>query len=53
MLRGWRDKSYRRARHALLSSGELILLTSGGGRGKANRWELADPRLLATARPNA
>ena len=47
---GLADKSYRRARHALLNSGELILLTSGGGRGKANRWELADPRLLATAR---
>jgi hypothetical protein len=47
---GLADKSYRRARHALLSSGELILLTSGGGRGKANRWKLPDPRQLATAR---
>ena len=44
---GLGDRSYRRARQALLASGELMLLSGVGGRGNANRWELSDPRLLA------
>jgi hypothetical protein len=36
--------TYRRARIALLARGELVLRSGTGGRGKANCWELADPR---------
>ena len=41
------DRTYRRARQALLASGELVLLSGVGGRGNTNRWEIPDPRLLA------
>ena len=41
------DKTYRRARQALLASGELVLLSGVGGRGNTNQWEIPDPRLLA------
>jgi hypothetical protein len=44
---GLADRTYRRARQALLASGELVLLSGVGGRGNANRWEISDPRLLA------
>ena len=44
---GLADRTYRRARSALLASGELILLSGVGGRGKPNHWEIPDPRLLA------
>ena len=44
---GLADRTYRRARHALLMSGELVLLSGVGGRGNTNRWEIPDPRLLA------
>ena len=44
---GLADRTYRRARQALLASGELVLLSGVGGRGNTNRWEIPDPRLLA------
>ena len=44
---GLADRTYRRARQALLASGELVLLNAAGGRGNTNRWEIPDPRLLA------
>jgi DnaA N-terminal domain len=52
---GLADRTYRRARQALLASGELVLLSGVGGRGNANRWEISDPRLLAgePGRPSA
>jgi hypothetical protein len=43
---GVADRTYRRARQALLASGELILLSGVGGRGNTNRWRIQDPRLL-------
>jgi hypothetical protein len=44
---GLSDTTYRRARSALLASGELVLVSGHGGRGKANCWEIADPRACA------
>jgi hypothetical protein len=41
---GMADSTYRRARTALLASGELVLETAGGGRARTNRWLLRDPR---------
>jgi hypothetical protein len=41
---GMADSTYRRARAALLASGELVLETAGGGRAKTNRWRLRDPQ---------
>ena len=41
---GLSDTTYRRARIVLLSSSELVLRSGIGGRGKANCWELVDPR---------
>ncbi len=41
------DRTYRRARQALIASGELILLRGVGGRGNTNRWQIQDPRPLA------
>ena len=41
---GVTDRTYRRARAALLSSGELVLRGGTGGRGNTNCWEIADPR---------
>jgi hypothetical protein len=38
------DSTYRRARAALLESGEVALDAAGGGRAKTNRWVLRDPR---------
>ena len=40
---GMADSTYRRARAALLASGELGLATAGGGRASTNRWMLARP----------
>jgi hypothetical protein len=45
---GLADRTYRRARQALLASGELILLNGVGGRGNTNRWQIQGPRLLAS-----
>jgi DnaA N-terminal domain len=41
------DTTYRRARSALLASGELVLVSGRGGRGRSNCWEIADPRACA------
>ena len=41
---GMADSTYRRARAALLASGDLTLETAGGGRARTNRWVLRDPR---------
>ena len=38
---GLSDTTYRRARAALLLSGELDLLADGGGRSRMNRWRIA------------
>jgi hypothetical protein len=37
---GVADRSYRRARRELLESGELALLSSAGGRGNTNVWQV-------------
>jgi hypothetical protein len=47
---GLGDRSYRRARQALLASGELVVVAGAGGRGITNRWEIADPRRAAGQR---
>jgi hypothetical protein len=44
---GVTDRTYRRARAGLLSSGELVLRGGRGGRGNTNCWEVADPRSRA------
>ena len=41
---GLTDRSYRRARAALLASGDVVLRRGRGGRGNTNCWELPDPR---------
>ena len=43
-LAGVTDRTYRRARAALLASGELIVTERGGGRGRTNTWHLPDLR---------
>jgi hypothetical protein len=48
---GLSDRTYRRARAALLASGELVVESCAGGRGNTNRWRLADPRDLGTPLP--
>ncbi|HWK16748.1 MAG TPA: hypothetical protein VNR66_04775, partial [Solirubrobacteraceae bacterium] len=37
---GLADSTYRRARSALLASGEVELVEDGGGRGRLNRWQV-------------
>ena len=44
---GVTDRTYRRARVALLASGELVLRGGTGGRGNTNCWEIPDPRSRA------
>ena len=44
MAAGMADSTYRRARAALMASGELTLVTAGGGRARTNAWVLRDPR---------
>jgi hypothetical protein len=46
---GVSDSTYRRARTALLASGEVRLEEAGGGRAKTNRWVLSDPRANGAA----
>jgi hypothetical protein len=41
---GIADSTYRRARAAVLASGEVSLATAGGGRARTNAWLLSDPR---------
>ena len=50
---GLADSTYRRARVALVKSGELLLEHGGGGRGVTNHWRVRDPRTSAMppARP--
>ena len=51
---GLADRTYHRARNGLIASGELELLSGGGGRGCANRWRIADLRIVGhagTSRP--
>lgn len=50
---GLADSTYRRARAALVESGELLLEHGGGGRGVTNHWRVRDPRTSAMppARP--
>jgi hypothetical protein len=43
------DSTYRRARAALLSSGEIALTTAGGGRANTNQWVIRDPRSVNPA----
>jgi hypothetical protein len=49
---GLADSTYRRARSALLASGEVELVEDGGGRGRLNRWQVrtADAGDAAPAR---
>jgi hypothetical protein len=44
---GLADSTYRRARAALVESGELLLEHGGGGRGLTNHWRIQDPRTSA------
>lgn len=48
---GVTDRTYRRARQALLGSGELILRNGTGGRGNTNVWDVADPGRAEGAAP--
>ncbi len=41
---GIADRTYRRARTALLASGQLELVSGAGGRGNTNVWTVRDPR---------
>ena len=43
---GIADRTYRRARAALLASGQLELVNGVGGRGNTNVWTVRDPREL-------
>ena len=40
---GMADSTYRRARAALLASGELLLAAAGGGRARTNHWQIPNP----------
>ena len=40
---GLANSTYRRARAALLASGEVELIDGGGGRGRMNRWRVLAP----------
>ncbi len=48
---GVTDRTYRRARQALLGSGELILRDGTGGRGNTNVWTVVDPGRAEGAAP--
>jgi len=48
---GVTDRTYRRARQALLASGELVLRSGTGGRGNTNVWTVRDPRQREGAAP--
>ena len=47
---GIADRTYRRARAALLGSGQLELINGVGGRGNTNVWTVRDPREIGDAR---
>ena len=46
---GVSDRTYRRMRGRLLASGEVVVHSSAGGRGNANRWEIPHPRAGTSA----
>ena len=46
---GIADRTYRRARAALLATGELELVSGAGGRGNTNVWTVRDPRAAGEA----
>jgi hypothetical protein len=48
---GIADRTYRRARQALLASGELVLVSGTGARGHRNVWIVRDPRRRDGAAP--
>jgi hypothetical protein len=48
---GVADRTYRRARAALLASGQLELVSGVGGRGNTNVWSVRDPRASGQALP--
>jgi hypothetical protein len=50
---GLADSTYRRARSALLASGEVELVEDGGGRGRLNRWQVRAADAGATAPASA
>ena len=49
---GIADRTYRRARTALLASGSVELVNGVGGRGNTNVWMVRDPRELGDAVPS-
>ena len=48
---GVADRTYRRARAALLASGQVELVSGLGGRGNTNVWSVGDPRASGQALP--
>ncbi len=48
---GVADRTYRRARTALLTSGQLELVSGVGGRGNTNVWTVRDPRVTGEVLP--
>jgi hypothetical protein len=46
---GLARSTYRRARNALIGSGELELVRGRGGRGRSNCWRIADLRIIGQA----
>jgi hypothetical protein len=48
---GVADRTYRRARSALLAAGELELISGIGGRGNTNVWGVRDPGMNGDALP--
>ena len=50
---GVADRTYRRARAALLASGEVVLRGGSGGRGHTNCWEVQNPCARLGATPPA
>ena len=48
---GIADRTYRRARAALLATGQLELVSGVGGRGNTNVWTIRDPRASGDGLP--
>jgi len=48
---GIADRTYRRARAALLATGQLELVSGAGGRGNTNVWSVRDPRASGDGPP--
>ena len=49
---GIADRTYRRARAALLATGQLELVSGLGGRGNTNVWSVRDPRASGEGLPH-